>query len=689
MIKVDLHIHTVTTEFDPSNFVFNEQLLGQYVKKAGLDVVAITNHNTFSLSNYEDLSSKLNCVVLPGIEINVTTPGTYGHVLLISPIDGIDAFSQSADALENEIKESNGHISWKRVIELFPEIKKYLVIPHYKKKKRNLDKHTLDEIRASTGIDALEVSSPKQWLKGDESVSEPLVLFSDSRPGLRMPSLDEGELRYSYGSCFVNCEEASLNAIKAALPLDQSVRLFHHDSEFEILPEGLPVSKGTNVLLGNRSTGKTYTLKRIMDGLDEEDYAYIEQFQITAGAKKDEFESKVNADDKSFRIKYLSSLQRSLDSVLSADLQSLISASESWCEELIQFAHSPEDDTSKLSIYNEGKYPLIAEKKSRESDFALRSNVEALIFDNRRKDTIEKYVSVDALRALAIDLREIGLKEYREAAFRAKANSCLESTQNELKKLSTRKPLPAIDPIRSLFMESYREQRMIQVLEKLESDTQLDSEVDSKFKKVRMRYSTKNATEAKNSAISKIPKDVSLTGLFKKSTPWESRISTLRGLPDDVKNQGAYLFFGVKTSIVSNDTNETPLSGGQRAEYLFLHLLEESRNKDVILIDEPESSFDNEFLRSFIVPMIKDLSTTSTVFLVTHNNTLGVSLEPDWIIYATKTDEGQYDLFSGHLTSSVLRNKRGEAISRPGKLIETMEAGADAYQKRRSYYEIA
>lgn len=689
MIKVDLHIHTVTTEFDPSNFVFNEQLLGQYVKKAGLDVVAITNHNTFSLSNYEDLSSKLNCVVLPGIEINVTTPGTYGHVLLISPIDGIDAFSQSADALENEIKESNGHISWKRVIELFPEIKKYLVIPHYKKKKRNLDKHTLDEIRASTGIDALEVSSPKQWLKGDESVSEPLVLFSDSRPGLRMPSSDEGELRYSYGSCFVNCEEASLNAIKAALPLDQSVRLFHHDSEFEILPEGLPVSKGTNVLLGNRSTGKTYTLKRIMDGLDEEDYAYIEQFQITAGAKKDEFESKVNADDKSFRIKYLSSLQRSLDSVLSADLQSLISASESWCEELIQFAHSPEDDTSKLSIYNEGKYPLIAEKKSRESDFALRSNVEALIFDNRRKDTIEKYVSVDALRALAIDLREIGLKEYREAAFRAKANSCLESTQNELKKLSTRKPLPAIDPIRSLFMESYREQRMIQVLEKLESDTQLDSEVDSKFKKVRMRYSTKNATEAKNSAISKIPKDVSLTGLFKKSTPWESRISTLRGLPDDVKNQGAYLFFGVKTSIVSNDTNETPLSGGQRAEYLFLHLLEESRNKDVILIDEPESSFDNEFLRSFIVPMIKDLSTTSTVFLVTHNNTLGVSLEPDWIIYATKTDEGQYDLFSGHLTSSVLRNKRGEAISRPGKLIETMEAGADAYQKRRSYYEIA
>lgn len=689
MIKVDLHIHTVTTEFDPSNFVFNEQLLGQYVQEAGLDVVAITNHNTFSRSNYEDLSSKLNCIVLPGIEINVTTPGTYGHVLLISPIDGIDVFSQSADALENEINESNGHIGWKRIIELFPEIKKYLVIPHYKKKKRSLDKHTLDEIRASTGIDALEVSSPKQWLKGDEAVSEPLVLFSDSRPGLKMPSSDDGELRYSYGSCFVNCEEASLHAIKAALPLDQSVRLFHNDSEFEILPEGLPVSKRTNVLLGNRSTGKTYTLKRIMDGLDEEDYAYIEQFQITAGAKKDEFESKVNADDKSFRIKYLSSLQRSLDSVLSADLQSLISASESWCEELIQFAHSPEDDTSKLPIYNEGKYPLIAEKKSRESDFILRSNVEALIFDNRRKDTIDKHVSVDALRALAIDLREIGLKEHREAAFRAKANSCLESTQNELKKLSSRKPLPAIDPIRSLFVESYREQRMIQVLEKLESNTQLDSEIDSKFKKVRMRYSTKNVTEAKYSAISKIPKDVSLTGLFKKSTPWESRISTLRGLPDDVKNQGAFLLFGVKTSIVSNDTNETPLSGGQRAEYLFLHLLEESRNKDVILIDEPESSFDNEFLRSFIVPMIKDLSTTSTVFLVTHNNTLGVSLEPDWIIYATKTDEGQYDLFSGHLTSSVLRNKRGKAISRPDKLIETMEAGADAYQKRRSYYEIA
>lgn len=689
MIKVDLHIHTVTTEFDPSNFVFNEQLLAQYVQEAGLDVVAITNHNTFSRSNYEDLSSKLNCVVLPGIEVNVTTPGTYGHVLLISPIDGIDAFSQSACALENEINEAKEHIDWKRVIELFPEINKYLVIPHYKKKKRNLDKYTLDEIRASTGIDALEVSSPKQWLKGDETVSEPLVLFSDSRPGLRMPSSNEGEQRYSYGSCFVNCEEASLPAIKAALPLDQSVKLFREDSEFEILPEGLPVSRRINVLLGNRSTGKTYTLKRIMDGLEEEDYAYIEQFQITAGAKKEEFENKVNADDKKFRTKYLSSLQHSFDSVLSADLQSLMSASESWCEELIQFAHSPEDDTSKLPIYNEAKYPLIAEKNNEEKDFALRSNIEALIFDIRRKDIIEKHVSIDALKSLATELREIGLEEHRKAAFRTKANSCLESIQNSLKTFSSRKPLPATDPIRSLFVESYREQRMIQALEKLESTTQLDSEIDSKFKKVRKRCLTKSVTEAKSSAISKIPKDVSLSGLFKKNMSWKSRISTLRGLSDDVKNQSAYLFFCVKTSIVSNDAKETPLSGGQRAEYLFLRLLEESRSKDVILVDEPESSFDNEFLRSFIVPMIKELSTTSTVFLVTHNNTLGVSLEPDWIIYATKTNEGQYELYSGHLTSSVLKNRRGEVVSRPAKLIETMEAGADAYQKRRSYYEIA
>mgnify|MGYP004630660039 CR=1 FL=1 len=689
MIKIDLHIHTVTTQYDPNNFAFDARLLERYVSEAHLDVIAITNHNVFSRTNYEELRSSLCCEVLPGIEINVSTPGTYGHVLVVSSPDDIDSFAESANAVEAAVNEAGGYISWTQVVELIPGINKYLVIPHYKKKKRNLDRCTLEEIRSSTGIDALEVSSPKQWLKGDPDVSEPLVLFSDSRPGLRMPHSDDDETRYSYGSCFVKCEEPSLPAIKSALALKQSVSLFHEESEFEILPEGLPVSKGTNVLLGNRSTGKTYTLKRIMDGLEEGDYAYIEQFQITAGAKKEEFEKKVNADDKSFRTRYLSSLQRSLDLVLSADLQSLMASSESWCEELIQFAHSPEDDTSKLPIYNEVKYPLIAEKKSREGDFALRLNAEALIFDSRRKSTIEKYVSDDALRALVTELREIGLEEHRDAVFKTKANSCLGSIQSALKEFSSRKPLPATDPIRSLFVESYREHRMIQILEKLESSTQLDSEIDSKFKKVRTRYSTKNATEARDSAISKMPKDASLSGLFKKNATWESRISTLRSMPDDVKNQGAYLFFGVKTSIVSNDLRETPLSGGQRAEYLFLRLLEESRNKDIVLIDEPESSFDNEFLRYFIVPMIKELSTNSTVFLVTHNNTLGVSLEPDWIIYATKTNEGQYDLYSGHLTSSTLRNTRGDAISRPDKLLETMEAGADAYQKRRNYYEIA
>ena len=122
---------------------------------------------------------------------------------------------------------------------------------------------------------------------------------------------------------------------------------------------------------------------------------------------------------------------------------------------------------------------------------------------------------------------------------------------------------------------------MIQILEKPESSTQLDSEIDSKFKKVRTRYSTKSATEDPRLCDFKnAEKTLPYGGLFKKNATWESRISTLRSMPDDVKNEGAYLFFGVKTSIVSEyHFRETPLSGGQRAEYLFLRLLEESQTR--------------------------------------------------------------------------------------------------------------
>lgn len=75
------------------------------------------------------------------------------------------------------------------------------------------------------------------------------------------------------------------------------------------------------------------------------------------------------------------------------------------------------------------------------------------------------------------------------------------------------------------------------------------------------------------------------------------------------------------------------------------------------------------------------------MFLVTHNNTLGVSINPDWLIYAVY-DDGKYELFSGAMSSKTLKSSDGNIVERRDILMETMEAGWDAYEGRRIHYDL-
>ena len=69
--RIDLHIHTVRTVCDPQNFNFDLDILKEYVSKARLDAVAVTNHNLFDRENYDSVCDALDIPVFPGIEINV------------------------------------------------------------------------------------------------------------------------------------------------------------------------------------------------------------------------------------------------------------------------------------------------------------------------------------------------------------------------------------------------------------------------------------------------------------------------------------------------------------------------------------------------------------------------------------------------------------------------------------------
>jgi hypothetical protein len=148
------------------------------------------------------------------------------------------------------------------------------------------------------------------------------------------------------------------------------------------------------------------------------------------------------------------------------------------------------------------------------------------------------------------------------------------------------------------------------------------------------------------------------------------------------------LFIKISYRILNKDGFE--VSGGERSEFRLLQEISDSQNYEILLIDEPESSFDNLFLKSDVNQILKAISETMPVVVVTHNNTVGASIGADYLLYTTKEmEDGKpvYRIYSGHPTDRKLLSIDGRKIDSHEILMNSLEAGQKAYESRRENYE--
>ena len=199
----------------------------------------------------------------------------------------------------------------------------------------------------------------------------------------------------------------------------------------------------------------------------------------------------------------------------------------------------------------------------------------------------------------------------------------------------------------------------------------------SKYAIVANRRKFTSANEIK-SALGKT--SASLAQITKKEAA--DYLDTLLSIPDDVNlSQG---LFSVEVGMV--DSKRAKLSGGQRTECVFLGKLHEAYGSSVVLIDEPESSFDNPFLSKSIASKIRDLANNAAVVVATHNQVLGFDLNPEKV-FITKYDKvtKQYLMLCGSPHDKALCNGNQE-INTAESMLEILEAGFMSYENRKNYY---
>lgn len=671
MKKIDLHIHTISTVSD-YDFEFDLSKLKEYVDKLKIDCIAITNHNKFDFNQYNLIKEELEIVVFPGIEIDLER----GHLLVIADntdISEINDFSKKCERVSKLINTKDDDISLEQFKEIFPTLDKYLLIPHYHKRPV-IKPQVIEQI--GTLITAGEVSSYKKFkscIKDEESLVP--VIFSDSR-------YFDGMGDFSTQQTWVDLEEITLSGIKSCLTDRQKVFLTKEEGNefFQATAEGLMLSTGLNVILGERSTGKTVTLNKIYNTHDN--IKYIQQFSLLQNDAQ-KFDELLSRRHSTVSEDYLKEFKKVVDSVKNIDLKQNKTEIESYLNSLLKFASDNEkaDAYSNTKLFSEnlfGTKDLVGLKKLIDATKYLKENTEY-------KSIITKHIEFETLEALEIDLMKKYLQIQEVNLKKEWINNLITKVKDELR-FRTSSSVPSDVDFYRILIENEKVKKFVDIVSNLKYEREIDKKEIRGFKIVATTKRFSNATHLKKVCT----RQISLVNAFSKyNKPFIYLLALKKA---EIEDTELYKYF-IDIEYKTLNNIGFPVSGGERSEFNLLHEINDALKHNMLLIDEPESSFDNIFLKNEVNALLRDISKSIPVIIVTHNSTVGASIKPHYVACTKREVENGkivYKTFSGYPSDKQLKLVNGtEAIDNFEILLNCLEAGQDEYERRRNEtYEI-
>ena len=676
MKKADLHIHTISTITDHP-FEFSEDKLLEYIEFAKLDCIAITNHNLFDLEQYNSIKTKISIPVFPGIEIDLEG----GHLLLITDMnDDLHDFEDKCKLVKGEINTPNDYINIVQFKQIFPNLSKYILIPHYDKKPV-LPGHIRNELKDY--ITAGEVSSFKKFFTY-QKIQDSLVpvYFSDFRMEVSQ-SIDSACQTY-----FDIDDDINFSKIRYCLKDKNRVFLNRNKEKdfFEISNDGLMISSKLNVILGKRSSGKTHLLNMINDTLGKtfNRILYIKQFSLLQDDdEQTKFERLLSKNQNSIYDSHLKEFQTIINDIKNIDIHSDDKKCSDYIESLKMFATETErkDVFSKTKLFTEVEF---TEPNLSALDKLIKA-AEALYESGSYQEIINKYISKESIKEMILDLLNNAKNEELKKQTYSWLNSLIRDIKKRLSQKTSSIEIPDIN-----FSDLYLNKKKVDMFNKITSALY----VDSIIQKRELHGFLIQAKREKFASASDIRSYLKISTKIQDAfISYDNPYEYLQKLKDkeDIESNNFYKYFVKINYEVLNDYG-TKISGGERSEFNLLSELESSEKYELLLIDEPESSFDNLFLKNSVDAMIKEIANMIPVVLVTHNNTLGLSIHPDFLLYTEKSIENGsqiYRVFSGTTTNHILKsNIDNKEMNTREILLNCLEAGEPSYKDRSQTYEI-
>lgn len=719
-MKIDFHIHTIPTKKDEADErkCKSAAFFVECLQKAEVTLSAITNHNYFSLSHYNEyslLANKAGICVLPGIELDVVLKsGNIGHsIVIVNPNEVEDFHRICKDEGLTDIKNANNYtIDISKLVELFKNVDS-IFITHYGNKSKSFNEEDVNFLRTNLSdkiilIEPSNLISAFIYLSHDKNS----LVGSDCRdwknyPGKELPELKVPISDYNKLKLLFKKDESIINNELKNKNRNQTISFT--DSTYSDLSLSLPIYNDVNIIFGGKSTGKSIILKDIKEEFNKRGLANSISSYI-ASEKDDNYKetimfSPTEEELAKFGGSEVDSAISRLKNLVMPEVKSIIPEMFSYLkhkkgelEKKIGFVECiqkfPFDETqfNKTIQTLIGKYKEFANidwknyesylsNEEKEIYDSLNTKIKNCLFNEIKEFFVLEYSNWMANKAID------GFKE----AF--KNNKGTPTKPNDCGLLSLFNKIKSIDDdtkcLNQFFNAGIKEnKRLICHLDK-KGTIYREELISTNPKTLNKDYNFKNKnTLIKNlkdfqKKVNEIENNANNYPLFKKAV---SELSTFLNDKSNSHLEKTLNMIGYTSHLVKADGSRFDPSSGERSIVLLGMALADE--KDIYIFDEPELSVGHDYINRVIIPRLKQLSKMNKIIIIcTHDANIAVRTLPYMCIYREENFDGTYSTFIGNPFSGVLKEVGGSrTLDWKSQTIEVLEGGPDAFGEREVAY---
>ncbi len=705
-MRIDLHCHTMATKKgDPKSREVTPDLFCEKVSDANVEIVAITNHNTFDINQYKAIIKIIdeNIQVWPGIELDIKSKfGNNWHLLVIANPKNVDDFSLSINKMINGRSPDTFEISFNEVYD-FLNPHDVIYIPH---------------IHKSPGINEEDRKSIEQHVENQDRIFyEPsdlrslgvfanhgykMMLGSDNKDWLtyEINTFPELRLRVTSFEQFCLFAERDINLIANILNNKESIEVIakpHKDVDVK-----LRLYKEVNVLFGHKGTGKSEILKSLQTEFKRQGFDVV----YYIGSDRDEqFNKFLDSKD----------TKRDLELVSANDCKEEIQLLNNWIDktptllkEYINWKKSEElnrnkrkllltnlmtlpDFATDLITESQNQFELIKKisndiDKIQLEDFLNEQEINQLLtIINILKDRLKDKCQGNLIEKYSIDLTNYSIKKIKQLADAKTSTLSRPSTTGfrdfsegrcELKR--------AIDRIiKNLNCEGVTtSDAYLGTL-----DEKGDFYIGTQYRMLceaskKEEFEYRDFTRLKNAkqyleTLSKKYLDIDLMDTLIKLKDVFNALNL-----SDISN-----FLGISKKVIDAEKKDYMPSSGEKGMLMLHNIL--SSDGDVFLLDEPDLGMGNSYIDATIRPKISSLGKSGKIVVVaTHNANIAVRTLPFVSVYREHVN-GVYKTFVGNPFINTLSNldDDNETLSWTETSLKVLEGSEEAFYERKRIYE--